>query len=112
VLGYEYHPEAQAEYLAEVEYYSRVSAELGLRFVTEVEAAMARARLDQLGHVLLVLDNVSALALLGHQQTQALRTELRTGVQSPAQVGATPVADQPVEPLRGQSIVVTSAPRK
>jgi ppGpp synthetase/RelA/SpoT-type nucleotidyltranferase len=31
-----------------------------------------RARLDQLGHVLLVLDNVSDLALLGHQQTQAL----------------------------------------
>jgi tetratricopeptide (TPR) repeat protein len=31
-----------------------------------------RARLDQLGHILLVLDNVSDLALLGHQQTQAL----------------------------------------
>jgi plasmid stabilization system protein ParE len=44
VLGYEYHPESEAEYLAEVEYYSRVSAELGLRFVREVEAAIARAR--------------------------------------------------------------------
>ena len=30
------------------------------------------------------------------------RPELRTGVPSPAQVGAIPVADQPVEPLRGQ----------
>jgi putative transposase len=29
------------------------------------------------------------------------RPELRTAVQSPAQVGAIPVADQPVEPLRG-----------
>lgn len=40
------------------------------------------------------------------------RPELRTGVRRPAQVGAIPVADQPVEPLRGQSRVVTSAPRK
>ena len=31
-----------------------------------------RTRLNQIGHVLLVLDNVSDLALLGHQQTQAL----------------------------------------
>lgn len=30
------------------------------------------------------------------------RHEPRTGVRSPAHVGATPVADQPVEPLRGQ----------
>jgi putative transposase len=30
------------------------------------------------------------------------RQELRTGVRSPAPVGATPVADQPVEPLRGK----------
>ena len=30
------------------------------------------------------------------------RPEPRTGVRSPAQVGAIPVADQPVEPLRGQ----------
>jgi putative transposase len=40
------------------------------------------------------------------------RPELRTGVRSPAPVGAIPVADQPVEPLRGQSRVVTSAARK
>ena len=40
------------------------------------------------------------------------RPELRTGVRSPAQVGVIPVADQPVEPLRGQSVVVTSASRK
>jgi transposase InsO family protein len=33
--------------------------------------------------------------------TQALRHELRTVVQRPTHVGATPVADQPVEPLRG-----------
>lgn len=30
----------------------------------------------------------------------------------PAQIGATPVADQPVEPLRGRFSEVTSAPRK
>lgn len=34
---------------------------------------------------------------------QALRHELRTGVRRAAHVGATPVADQPVEPLRGQN---------
>jgi plasmid stabilization system protein ParE len=44
VRGYEYHPAAEAEYLDAVRYYSRVSAELGLRFVTEVEAAAERAR--------------------------------------------------------------------
>jgi hypothetical protein len=44
LLGYEYHPEAEAEYLSEVEYYSRVSADLGLRFFKEVESAIARAR--------------------------------------------------------------------
>jgi transposase InsO family protein len=49
--------------------------------------------------------------LPGHWDPGA-RPELRTGVQRPAQVGATPVADQPVEPLRGQSRVVTSASRK
>ena len=38
--------------------------------------------------------------LPGHWDPGA-RHELRTGVQSPAHVGATPVADQPVEPLRG-----------
>lgn len=45
MLSYEYHPEAQAEYLAEVEYDSKLSAELGLRFVREVESAIERARL-------------------------------------------------------------------
>lgn len=44
MLGHEYHPAAEAEYLAEVEYYSRVSADLGLRFVKEVESAVMRAR--------------------------------------------------------------------
>ena len=38
--------------------------------------------------------------LPGHWDPGA-RPELRTGVRSPAQVGATPVTDQPVEPLRG-----------
>ena len=40
------------------------------------------------------------------------RPELQTRVPRPAQVGATPVTDQPVEPLRGQSVEVTSASRK
>jgi putative transposase len=39
--------------------------------------------------------------LPGHWDPGA-RPELRTEVRSPAQVGATPVADQPVEPLRGK----------
>jgi putative transposase len=39
--------------------------------------------------------------LPGHWDPGA-RPELRTGVPSPAQVGATPVADQPVQPLRGR----------
>lgn len=38
--------------------------------------------------------------LPGHWDPGA-RHELRTEIQSPAHVGATPVADQPVEPLRG-----------
>jgi len=44
VLGCEDHPKAEAEYLAAVEYSSRVSGEWGARFVTEEEAALARAR--------------------------------------------------------------------
>ena len=44
MLGYEYHPAAEAEYLEAVGYYSRISAELGILFVTEVEAAIERAR--------------------------------------------------------------------
>ena len=39
--------------------------------------------------------------LPGHWDPSA-RQELRTGVRSPAPVGATPVADQPVKPLRGR----------
>ena len=39
--------------------------------------------------------------LPGHWDPGA-RHELRTGVRSPAHVGATPVTDQPVEPLRGK----------
>lgn len=46
--------------------------------------------------------------LPGHWDPGA-RPELRTGVGSAAQVGATPVADQPVEPLRGELQVVNSA---
>ena len=34
---------------------------------------------------------------------QALRPELRTAWESPAQVGATPLAKHPVQPLRGRS---------
>lgn len=49
--------------------------------------------------------------LPGHRVPGA-RPEPRTGVRSPAPVGATPVAEQPVEPLRGESTMVTSAPRK
>jgi len=37
------------------------------------------------------------------------RQEPRTTVRRPAPVGATPVADQPIEPLRGELQVVTSA---
>jgi transposase InsO family protein len=44
--------------------------------------------------------------------TLRARPEPRTGVRRSAQVGAIPVADQPVEPLRGQGRVVTSASRK
>jgi plasmid stabilization system protein ParE len=44
VVGYEYHSSAQAEYLEAIRYYSRIRAELGLSFVTEVESAIERAR--------------------------------------------------------------------
>jgi plasmid stabilization system protein ParE len=44
VLGYEYHPAAEAEYLEAVRHYSRISGQLGLAFVTQVEAAIQRAR--------------------------------------------------------------------
>ena len=45
MLGYEYHPEAEAEYYDAIRYFSRISAELGMSFVTEVEKAVERARL-------------------------------------------------------------------
>ena len=44
MVGYEYHPAAETEYLAAIRYYSRVSLELGMSFVTEVESAIQRAR--------------------------------------------------------------------
>lgn len=42
--GYEYHPAAEAEYLAGVRHYGKISGQLGLAFVSEVEAAIQRAR--------------------------------------------------------------------
>jgi len=44
VVGYEYHPAAEAEYFETIRYYSRIRLELGLSFVTEVENAIQRAR--------------------------------------------------------------------
>lgn len=44
MLGYEYHPAAEAEYLEAVRHYSRINGQLGLAFVTQVEAAIQRAR--------------------------------------------------------------------
>ena len=44
MLGYEYHPAAEAEYLEAVGHYSRIDGELGLKFVSQVEAAIQRAR--------------------------------------------------------------------
>jgi len=44
VLGYEYHPDAEAEYLEAVRYYSEIRPELGFAFVEEMEAAVHRAR--------------------------------------------------------------------
>jgi plasmid stabilization system protein ParE len=44
VVGYEYHPAAEAEYIEAVRYYSGIRSELGMSFVTEVESAIQRAR--------------------------------------------------------------------
>ena len=44
MVGYEYHPAAEAEYFEAIRYYSRISSDLGLSFVTEVENAIQRAR--------------------------------------------------------------------
>jgi plasmid stabilization system protein ParE len=42
VLDYGYHPEAEAEYHADVRYYRDISPNLGRAFVIEVEAAIKR----------------------------------------------------------------------
>lgn len=44
MIGYQYHPAAEAEYHESILYYSRVDAGLGLSFVKEIEAAVERAR--------------------------------------------------------------------
>jgi plasmid stabilization system protein ParE len=44
VVGYEYHSDAEAEYLEAIRHYSCIREELGLSFVTEVESAIERAR--------------------------------------------------------------------
>jgi plasmid stabilization system protein ParE len=44
VVGYEYHPDARAEYFEAIRYYARIRSELGMSFVTEVEGAIERAR--------------------------------------------------------------------
>ena len=44
MVGYEYHPAAEVEYLEAIGYYSRIGSELGMSFVTEVENAIQRAR--------------------------------------------------------------------
>jgi toxin ParE1/3/4 len=44
VVGYEYHPAAEAEYFEAIRYYSGIRPDLGLSFVTEVESAIERAR--------------------------------------------------------------------
>jgi len=45
VLGYEYHPDAEAEYHAAIRTYGRISVELGVSFVSEVEKTVERVRL-------------------------------------------------------------------
>jgi plasmid stabilization system protein ParE len=44
VLGYEYHPAAEAEYQAAIDYYKEIDLALGVKFVSQVEAAIRRAR--------------------------------------------------------------------
>ena len=44
MLGYDYHPAAEAEYHEAIRYYCRIRAELGTAFVAEIEAAVERAR--------------------------------------------------------------------
>ena len=50
MLGYDYHPAAEAEYHAAIRYYSRISEELGISFVSEIEKAVERARLFPEAH--------------------------------------------------------------
>lgn len=42
--AYAYHPEAEGEYLPQVPYHSQIIEDLGLRFVTELETGITRAR--------------------------------------------------------------------
>jgi plasmid stabilization system protein ParE len=44
VFGYEYHPAAEAEYLAAVERYSKIDPQLGMAFVVEIENTIGRVR--------------------------------------------------------------------
>jgi toxin ParE1/3/4 len=44
VLGYAYHPEAEAEYQAAIRYHHQISTDLATAFVAEVENAVQRAR--------------------------------------------------------------------
>jgi toxin ParE1/3/4 len=50
VLGYSYHEAAAEEYHRDIEYYRQISPHLGRKFVTEVEAAIARIREFPEGH--------------------------------------------------------------
>ncbi len=47
-LDYDFHPEAEAEYLEAIHRYDEVSIELGNRFVAEVETGIARVLQNQL----------------------------------------------------------------
>ena len=44
MVGYEYHPDAEAEYHDAIRYYSRLDAELALSFVDEIERIVECAR--------------------------------------------------------------------
>ena len=50
MLGYDYHPDAEAEYHAAIRYHSRISTDLGMAFVSEIEKAVDRARLFPEAH--------------------------------------------------------------
>ncbi len=40
MIGYEFHPDAEAEYLEAVVYYSSIDSELGSSFVEEIKAEL------------------------------------------------------------------------